>query len=241
MWDKPQLLNMIANMLITLSVLIGLYVLGLTIVRSSHFPLEEVRLDGELKNTSKAQVQLIVNKRLKGNFFTIDLHQARLAFEKLPWVRTVSLRRRWPNRLDVTIEEHVALARWGTTAMVNTQGELFYAAVGDELPVFNGPDDAVIEMAWVYAELNQLLRRINLKVAVLNLSDRYAWDVVTDQKMDIMLGRSDMADKGVRAEMLSRMERFVKVYETTIAGLNKKIQYVDLRYPNGFAIKKPTT
>jgi cell division protein FtsQ len=42
-----------------------------------------------------------------------------------------------------------------------------------------------------------------------------------------------------RIEMQSRLEKFVSVYNSTIAGLNMKVTYADLRYPNGFAVRRP--
>ena len=167
---------------------------------------------------------------LKGNFFTLDLMKARSAFEKLPWARNVSIRRRWPDKLEVVVEEHQELARWGSTALVNTHGELFYAATNSELPIFNGPADSVIEVASHYGEFSKTLNEANLKIAGLTLTPRRAWEVTTSSGMLIELGR---------VEMQNRIEKFANVYVSTIAGLNKKIVYADLRYPNGFAVRRP--
>ena len=157
--------------------------------------------------------------------------KARSAFEKLPWARKVSVRRRWPDRLEVMIEEHQALARWSSVALVNKQGELFHAASGSDLPVFYGPNDGVIEVASQYDAFNKVLKTANLEVATLALTPRRAWQVTTNNGIVIELGRVDMQ---------SRLEKFASVYNSTIAGLNKKITYADLRYPNGFAVRKPT-
>ncbi|HNZ57719.1 MAG TPA: FtsQ-type POTRA domain-containing protein, partial [Methylophilaceae bacterium] len=108
MWDKPTLLNWIANLLFALSVVVMLYAVLFAVVHLPIFPLREVKVDGELSHVNREQVKLIVAKHLKGNFFTLDLVKARNAFEKLPWARNVSLRRRWPDTLEVVIEEHQA-------------------------------------------------------------------------------------------------------------------------------------
>ena len=116
MWDKPTLLNWIANLLFALSVVAMLYAALYAVVHLPIFPLREVKIDGQLNHVSREQVKLIVGKHLKGNFFTLDLTKARDAFEKLPWARNVSLRRRWPDQLEVVVEEHQELARWGSIA-----------------------------------------------------------------------------------------------------------------------------
>lgn len=230
MWDKPTVLNWIANLLFALSIVAMLYMALYAVVHSSLFPLNEVKVEGELQHVNREQVKLIVEKHLRGNFFTLDLVEARNVFEKLPWARKVSVRRRWPDRLDVTIEEHIAMARWDTTALVNTHGELFYAASSAELPTFSGPEDGVIEVASHYVEFSKAMQPLNMKVSRLTLTPRRAWEIVTDSGMTIALGR---------VEMQPRLVKFVEVYRTTIAGLNRKITYADLRYPNGFAVRKP--
>ena len=231
MWNKPRLLNWVANFLFALSVLGMLYAALFAVVHLPIFPLREVKVEGQLNHVSREQIQLIVAKHLKGNFFTLDLIKARDAFEKLPWARNVSLRRRWPDKLEVSIEEHQALARWGSIALVNTHGELFHAASGSDLPIFYGPGDGVIEVASQYAEFSKALKLANLEISSLALTPRRAWQVTTSNGMVMELGR---------VEMQLRLERFAEVYTTTIAGLNKKISYADLRYPNGFAVRRPT-
>ncbi len=230
MWDKPTLLNWIANLLFALSVVVTLYAVLYAVVHLPIFPLREVKVDGQLSHVSREQVKLIVDKHLKGNFFTLDLIKAHDAFEKLPWARNVSLRRRWPDSLEVMIEEHQELARWDSIALVDTHGELFHAASGSDLPVFYGPADGAIEIAAQYGEFSKALKVANLEVANLTLTPRRAWQVTTKNGMVIELGR---------VEMQARLEKFASVYNTTIAGLNKKIAYADLRYPNGFAVRKP--
>lgn len=230
MWDKPTLLNWIANLLFALSVVVMLYAALFAVVHLPIFPLREVKVDGELSHVNREQVKLIVAKHLKGNFFTLDLVKARNAFEKLPWARSVSLRRRWPDTLEVVIEEHQALARWGTIALVNTHGELFHAASGSDLPMFYGPGDGVIEVASQYGEFSKILKTANLEIANLALTPRRAWEITTSDGMVVELGR---------IEMQPRLEKFVSVYSRTIASLNMKVTYADLRYPNGFAVRKP--
>lgn len=231
MWDKPRLLNWIANLLFAVCVVAALYAVIYVVVHLPIFPLREVKVDGQLSHVSREQVKLIVAKHLKGNFFTLDLVKARDAFEKLPWARTVSVRRRWPDKLEVVIEEHQAMARWSTVALVNKHGELFHAASGSDLPVFYGPNDGVIEVASQYDSFNNILKNVGLEVASLALTPRRAWQITTASGMVIELGRVDMQ---------TRLEKFANVYASTLAGLNKKIVYADLRYPNGFALRRPT-
>jgi cell division protein FtsQ len=171
-----------------------------------------------------------VARHLNGNFFTVDLEKTRNAFQKLPWARNVSVRRRWPDKLEVAIEEHKELARWGNIALVNTYGELFQAASDSDLPVFYGPGDGVAEVAQHYVAYGLILSATDIKIAQLALTPRRAWQIKTTEDMVIELGREQTE---------TRLAKFASVYETTLSGLGVNVKYADLRYPNGFAVRKP--
>ena len=230
MWDKPRLLNWIANFLFALSVVLFFYAVLFVVVHLPIFPIREVKVDGQLAHVNREQIKLIVAKHLKGNFFTLDLEKTRDAFEKLPWARNVSVRRRWPDKLDVVIEEHQALARWGNIALVNTHGELFQAATDSDLPVFYGPGDGVMEVTKSYGNYSQILNKVDIKIVQVTLSPRRAWEIKTDKSLKIALGRVDMD---------TRLDKFAKAYKSTLSQLHVKVIYADLRYPNGFAVRKP--
>jgi cell division protein FtsQ len=140
------------------------------------------------------------------------------------------VRRRWPDKLDVVIEEHQALARWGNIALVNTHGELFQAATDGELPVFYGPGDGVMEVTTNYGAYSQVMNLANLRIAQVSLSPRRAWEIKTDKGLVIALGREDMQ---------ARLTKFAHAYQSTLSQLNVKVMYADLRYSNGFAVRRP--
>lgn len=231
MWDKPQVLNWIANFLYALAAVMLLYGMLFVVVHLPIFPLREVRVEGQLNHVTREQLKLIAERHLNGNFFTLDLVKARDAFEKLPWARNVSVRRRWPDRLEVVVEEHKEIARWGNLALVDSYGDLFQAASDSDLPVFYGPGDGVREVAEHYALFSRTLALPGLKIAQLALSPRRAWTIRTEKGMVIELGREHVED---------RLAKFAGVYQATLGSLGRELQYADLRYPNGFAVRKPT-
>jgi cell division protein FtsQ len=102
-----------------------------------------VQLDVAPQRINVADVEAVVRNKLRGNFFTVDLEQTRRDFEKLPWVRKVDVRRHFPWRLDVALEEQVALARWNGTQLMNTHGEVFDAECGRVMPKAAPRPDAV--------------------------------------------------------------------------------------------------
>jgi cell division protein FtsQ len=113
---------------------------------------------------------------------------------------------------------------------VNSYGELFHAASDEDLPVFYGPGDGVREVAVQYAKYTELLATAGVKVTQLVLTPRRAWQIQTDNNIVIELGREDMEE---------RLAKFANVYQHTLSKLGVTFTYADLRYPNGFAVRRP--
>ena len=230
MWDKPEALNRIANVLFAAAFLLALYAAVMLVAQLPVFPLREVRILGETRHVARADIEALVARDLRGNFFTIDLARTRKAFETLAWVRKADLRRHWPDRLDVLLEEHVPLARWGAIGLVNTQGEIFPATYEGELPVFVGPAGNAKEMAIQYAYFCKSLEPLGRVPMRVSVSARRAWTVTLDSGMTLELGRVDPED---------RLARFVENHAQAAALLGRRMQHVDLRYSNGFAVRVP--
>ena len=230
MWDEPDLLNAVASLIFAAAFLLAGYGALHYVVRLPQFPLREVRIGSAPVHVTREQIEDVVRREFAGNFFTLDLAAARAAFEKLPWVRAASVRRQWPDRLDVTLEEHVPLARWEGAALVNVQGEVFTAAYDGKLPLFAGPPGSAKEIAIQYGYFKRRLGDIHQAPVEVRVSPRRAWQLRLDNGLVIELGREQIE---------TRLDRLVAVYDRTIGRLQRRIDYVDLRYANGFAVRAP--
>ena len=230
MWDRPEALNAIANALFGVAFLAIFYAAFMFAVHLPIFPLREVRITAQPAQVQRADIEAVARRELRGNFFTLDLARARRGFESIAWVRKADVRRQWPDRLDVTLEEHVPLARWGTIGLVNTQGEVFDAQYEGKLPVFNGPSGAAKEMAIQYAYFRRTLERIGREPVQVNVTARRAWSIRLDGGTALELGRADIE---------GRLARFVQNHAQAASLLGRRMEYVDLRYANGFAVRVP--
>src|SRR5471032_1809491 len=139
MWDNPRLLNMTANFLIAAAIVILAFAGIQLLLTSPLFPLREITVKGDLAHTDRGDLEIATRDRVSGNFFAADLAAIRAGLERIAWVRRADVRRVWPDRVEVTIEEHVALARWGDAGLVNTYGERFAGQTETALPMFAGP------------------------------------------------------------------------------------------------------
>src|SRR5438128_1330807 len=134
MWDNPRQLNILSLVLTALALALLAWGVIAWAVRQPVFAIRIVGIDGSLARTSPAHLQAVIREEISGTFFTLRLADARASLLRVPWVRTIGLRREWPNALQITVGEHEPLARWNETALVDRQGEVFSAGHHRELP-----------------------------------------------------------------------------------------------------------
>ena len=238
LWSQPTLLNLCADLLL----LFAIAALGWAAMRGvsslPYFNIREVILSAQPQHISLAQLEHVARTRTGGNFFTVDLDAARSAFEQLPWVRKATLQRRWPDKLQLLLEEHEAAALWlkpgsenEQMRLVNSHGELFDAdlpAQSPPLPQIIAPAQATAAMLRRHNEFAAELASINRRVESLTLTPRQALRLVLDAGAVLELGREE--DNGPLA---MRIQRFTEHYEQVRARLGE-LRVADMRYPNGF-------
>jgi cell division protein FtsQ len=231
-WDNARLLNIAAGFLAGLALLAfsaaGLYLLW----RPASFPVKTIEIRTSLVKTGYEEVEAAARERIKGNFFALSPSEVRAGIERLPWVRHASVRRVWPDRLEVTLEEHVAFARWGDDALVSRHGERFKAVTEGNLPLFLAPAGTEREVVRRYLRFSEIVAQLGSPVERVVLTARYAWQLRLENGLTLVLGRdADLAEE--------RLKRFVEVFPETVGRVSGKSHTVDLRYPNGFALRVP--
>jgi cell division protein FtsQ len=236
-WNRPDWMNLVSDVLLVLaSVTLG-YAAVKTALRSPWFGLHDVVVMAPLEQVTGAQLEYAAASSLRGNFFTVDLDQARQAFEKLPWVRRAQLRRRWPATVEVNLEEQQAVAFWHDTEttdmrLLNRYGEIFDAASNAQMPVFSGPPEDASLMLAQRQKMDDALKPLGRHIAALALSSRMAWQLKLDDGLVIELGREQ-----IQAPLDQRLNRFIAAYPQATERLGAKMMVADLRYPSGFAVR----
>ena len=234
-----RLMNGLAHAVFVL-VAAGLVVAGMHwLARLPAFAFRAVKLEGDMGRNSVNTIRANALPKLAGNFFTMDLEQARAAFESVPWVRSAVVRRVWPNTLHVQLSEHHAAAIWqdaaGGERLVDIDGEVFEANVGDVeddgLPTFRGPQGSSARMLAMYQRLKPVFEQVDAGMDTMSLSGRGSWHVALDTGSDVELGRGD------DTEVLGRTQRFVRTVTQVTGRFQRPLAYADLRHVDGYAVK----
>ena len=237
-----RLMNATAAFLTVLGIAALMAVAVLWAAHRPIFAVRTIQVDGDLAHNSVATLRANAARRLQGNFFTMDLAAGRRAFESVPWVRQAMVRRVWPNRLAVHLEEHRPAAYWlgedsnDDDKLVNTYGEVFDANLGDveddALPSLKGPEGSSGHMLVMIDRLQQEFKPLSVHIDTLELSGRGSWRAELDTGADIELGR------GSDDEVIARTRTFV----ATLPEVRERYQqhpllYADLRHNDGYAVR----
>ena len=242
MWHNVRLLNAISNTFFAIFILaVGAGIIG-WLIQKPVYALQTIRVqsaDGkELKHVNALTVRNIALPNVKGNFFTVDLNDVRAAFETVPWVREASVRREWPDKLIVSLEEYEPLGVWGNAGqLISTKGDLFTVNMAEaeedyDLLKFGGPEGSEKEVLNRYKEFCKQFAGIHLVPKEVMLSDRYAWSVRLDNGMKVEFGREKNQDT-----MNRLMNSLLKAYPQLAQKAANGIESIDMRYPNGVALK----
>lgn len=237
-----RLMNLTAALLLFGLTLLLLGELGAWLARHPMFSIAGISVRGDVRHDSESLLRKQVMSRLQGTFLTIDLQAARESFEALPWVRRAVVRREFPNRLQVQLEEHRPAAFWGgggaEPRLLNVQGEVFEVNLGelehDELPYLSGPDEQSAEVLSTFRALQPRLQAIGLNLRRLELTGRGNWRAELDKDAVIELGR------GTAQEVETRAARFVQTLPEVAARYGRTASALlsaDLRHQDGYAIR----
>jgi len=238
-WDRPVLINLLADLLLLAGGVLLAWAGTMALQRLPVFPLRQLVVATPLDQVSRAQIEYTARGALAGNFFSVDLDTAQAAFERMPWVRTATVRRLWPDGIELNLEEHRAAARWtpqeGEARLINTHGEVFLASSREALPLLTGPEGSASRVLARYTEFSDSLGTIGRKPVAVHLSAREAWQIRLDDGVLLELGRDQ-----TRHPLTERLDRFTSHYaaaSTAAGGRLHAVGVVDMRYPNGFALR----
>ena len=210
-------------------------------LRHPVFAVSGITVLGDTAHNSALTLRANVAPRLAGNFFTVNLEATRQAFEAVPWVRRAVVRREFPNRLRVSLQEHRAVAFWGAegeSRLVNEFGEVFEANAGDveadDLPRLAGPVEQAAEVLAMYRALKPIVETLDLGIENVTLTARGSWELQVDNGAIVELGR------GTPQELVARTQRFVQTLTQVTSRYGRRpdaLLSADLRHGDGYAVR----
>ena len=216
-----------------------------------NFPIRKIELANKLENQGSRELQKVSAEAINGGFFSLNVEQFRnRLMQELPWVKSVSVRKVWPDKLLISIKEHTPVVRWQSVNRTSTKGkkggDAPYALLSSEGRVFRpkltarqqaefnkmallkGTDENAQQIMQHCYAMNGYLQKINLSISQCGMNARRTWQLHLSNGIRVKLGKE---------QMLSRLQRFINSLDGALKKYIDRIAYADLRYSNGFSIK----
>ena len=200
------------------------------ITAASGLAIEKVKITGQ-SETSEVDVLNRLEIGDAPSLFTFNLDAARARVEALPWVAQATLRKLYPDTLEVSVIERVPYALWqhgDLVSLIDPQGAVITDYIGDRytnlpLVVGEGANVRVDEFLSLILDHPAILPRVRAGVLV---SER-RWNIVLAEAVEIKLPEKDPAAALARLADL----------DATSDLLSRDIAVVDLRIPDRFVVR----
>lgn len=197
---------------------------------SRSYPINYVRTEGVFQYLSKDEIKTALEPLVKTGFFDIDVQVIHNAVETLPWVESVTVRRVWPDAIDIKVKEKKPVVRWRENSLISDKGVVFTPKTLEpfvDLLQVSGPDGQHNKVLEIMKGVKTALEDQSLELAEFIITDRGSWKVKSANNLQILLGRTDQ---------LKKLQRFLKTLSVLPQEQIDAMEIVDLRYPNGYAV-----
>ncbi len=186
------------------------------------FGIQKVEITGQ-SETSEVNVLDALDLDTYPSLLTLDVDAARARVEDLPWVKSATLKKLFPDTLEIAIAERSPYAIWqlhGELVLIDNSGRVISHTVDERyagLPrvVGEGAGDRAAAFEALIARFPDIASRTRAGVLV---SER-RWNVILDDGITLMLPAGDPEGALATVEKLDRAKSL----------LSRQIAAVDLR------------
>jgi cell division protein FtsQ len=239
--DKPRLTYLSSQLpsrgwffkfSLSLLLILSFILLWQKLADPNYFPVKKIKISGDLTYVKQSHLQQIILPFIAKGFFRLDSQALKEQILQMPWIANVTIKRFWPDTLAVNFITKKPIAFIGKHGLLDEQGNIFFPNNGDsialDLPIFVGPVGQQKYLLQTYTAMNPMFRPLNLKIKLLSLVDQQYWYLKLNNGLSIYLSRS---------QPYIQLERLLDVYSDVIASKVSMVDYVDLRYAHGMAVK----
>ena len=226
--DKPIEKSLLKPFLLAL---LAITIFGFIYI-SVNQPVTSIKIEGDFKRVSNKRVDSILSELMNQGFLTINQSKYKNRLENIDWVKSVRINKVWPNKINVLLIEDDVIGLWNKKLLLNSSGELYnldQRVVPKELIQFFGPDDRVNDVYERFNLYNDELVARGILIEKIELNLRGSWEITIRPSIKIKLGEKDTQE---------RFERFLTIWDQSLLENFELISYIDLRYREGFVIKR---
>jgi len=222
--------------------------------KPGNFPFKKVELINKLQYQDSKQLQTAIVKAANNGFFSLDIAQLRMQLlQDLPWVKSVSIRKIWPDKLLLNIIEHQPAARWSTlgkaegsktgTPLLSQDGVVFSPVLTaaqklkfKRMVLLTGNSRNTTKVLIDCIHINKQLQLLDLAMQQCGMNKRRSWE------LKMLLKTADKPLDGIaikigKEKIMAHLGRFIEVFSGQLKPYLNSVAVVDLRYASGFSVR----
>ena len=194
------------------------------------FAIENVRITGQ-SETSEVDVLNALDIGTYPSLLTLDVEAAKARIEALPWVRQATLKKLFPDSVEIEVAERDPYALWqhgGVTSLVDAAGKVITDTVDERyarLPRVVG--DGAAAKATAFAALIAPFPAIATRTRAGVLVSQSRWNVVLTNGMELMLPE----------EKPEAALAIIAALDQSQSILSREISAIDLRVPGPMIVR----
>lgn len=216
---------------LVIMILISFLLLIIVLRNPKTLPFQKIKISENGNHIKITTLKDIITEHVGGGFFSLDASKLRSALLSLSWVSNVSLRRVWPNKLEIAIQEQKPIAWWNNNELITAECKVFTPppdTFPKNFPHLQGPYDSAFLILKRFQHFSQELTSLHVVITTLTLTNRHAWSLTLNAHAKVYLGREKIDQ---------RFAQLVHLYPEIIGSRTNQVNRIDLRYPNGLAIQ----
>jgi len=203
----------------------------------------DVQVEGNSAAITAKALAEDLKGQVKGNYFTVDIALIRDAMLKIPWVKSVSVTRVWPNRISINMVLHRPIARWGENELLTESGKIFQTNTAiaegeDNLPMLSGPVKSALSIFERYQELSKVCKKYQAQAVALRLDEFGGWVLNLKKEnggpLEIIFSPNETT-VGMKATLNKVLRELAQI--NTYFG--REPQRIDARYESGVVVEQP--
>lgn len=216
--------------------------------------LSQLVLNGDHAYTDEDDIrQAILGLGLPNTYIGQNVDDIQQEIMQFPWIKQASVRKQWPDRLIVSIEEYKPAFYWNDLFLLDNYGNIFNVPldrfVERQLPKLYGPEGKEKAIVKIYYKFNDLSKKLassglTLQIKSTVTDERNAWQLIIkqciagfcpeNQEMKLILGSENIEQ---------RYQQFIKLLPEIQVRIPKdeRITVADLRYESGISVIKEKT
>ncbi|MDT9587492.1 MAG: cell division protein FtsQ/DivIB [Candidatus Arsenophonus melophagi] len=233
--NSSYLVGKIFFLIVLNSIMLSGWMLLNWIKDANRLPISKLVITGDRHYTHDDNIReaIILALGMPSTFMAIDVNAIYNQIKTLPWIRQVTVRKQWPDKLKIHLVEFQPYAKWNDTLFLDIEGSVFSLPeslnMQSNFLMLYGPEGSQHEVLDMYHVMQQQLtpHNFNFSIKLVSMTVGRAWQLVLTNDIRLNIGKQDIQE---------RINRFIALYPLLQQVTDKHIEYIDLRYSSAAAV-----